>query len=314
MAENSGIEWTHHTWNPWVGCTKVSAACDFCYAEGWAKRAGRDVWGPKADRQRTKTQGYPIKWNKRLEGTGRRERVFTASLADVFDNHNSIQPEWRASMWETIKACPNLDFLLLTKRPQNMRRFMPDDWGDGYPNVWLGTTVEDQAEADRRIPHLLSVPAVVRFLSCEPLLGPIDVTAYLSGCFECSEICGFRSGDEPFDERCTNCGTTDQVSSEQFCSACGHQAFVAVCPECDADAVHSHPDTECLSWVITGGESGPNFRSANPDWVRSLRDQCAEADVPFLFKQWEGKTQAQIKAMGRELDGVVHDGYPTGFA
>ena len=278
MAENSGIEWTHHTWNPWVGCTKVSAACDHCYAEGWAKRAGRPVWGPKADRQRTKTQGNPIKWNKRLEGTGRRERVFTASLADVFDNHKSIQPEWREAMWQTIKDCPNLDFLLLTKRPQNIKRYLPDDWGyDGYENVWLGTTVENQIEADRRIPHLARIPVGVRFLSCEPLIGPIDLTWPES----------IYGSDGP--PMCCN---------GDMCGCMGMPT--------------EPPLHYGIDWVITGGESGPHFRPADPDWFRSLRDQCAAAGVPFLFKQWEGKTQKQIKAMGRELDGVIHDGYPNG--
>jgi protein gp37 len=283
MAENSGIEWTHHTWNPWVGCTKISPACDHCYAEGWSKRVGRDVWGPHADRQRTKTQGNPIKWNKRLEGTGERERVFVASLADVFDNHKSIQQEWRDEMWRTILECKNLDFLLLTKRPQNIKRYLPVDWGCGYPNVWLGTTVENQTTAEQRVHHLMRMPAVVRFLSCEPLIGPVDLT----------EIAGMSSdvhdGYPVFFDATT--GKAYDVNGEEM--PCGHWIDPGI------------------EWVITGGESGPNFRPADPDWFRSLRDQCSAAGVPFLFKQWEGKTQKQIKALGRELDGVVWDKYPT---
>lgn len=245
MAENSGIEWTHHTFNPWIGCTKVSAACDHCYAEAWDKRFNGERWGPHATRTRTKTWGNPVKWNKRLEGTGRRERVFVASLADVFDNHRSIQPEWRRELWALIRQCQNLDFLMLTKRPQNIARFLPDDWGNGYPNVWLGATVESQKEADR-LDALVNVPAVVHFLSMEPLIGPVDLSKHI----------------------------------------------------------------DRLEWVITGGENGPHYRPADPDWFRSLRDQCAWADVPFLFKQWEGRSQREIKAKGRELDGIVHDGYP----
>lgn len=267
MSQNSKIEWTHHTWNPWVGCTKISPACDHCYAEGWAKRAGRDVWGPHADRQRTKTQGNPIKWNKALECTGKRERVFVASLADVFDNHKSIKQEWRDDMWRMIRECPNLDFLLLTKRPQNIQRFIPDDWGDSYPNVWLGTTVENQEEADRRIPYLIDIPAKVRFLSCEPLVGALNLSEFL-------------------------CVDLINLSVEPHWTEKNYQVSK-------------------LHWVITGGESGPKYRPADPDWFRSLRDQCKAADVPFLFKQWEGKTQTQIKALGRELDGVVHDAYPN---
>ena len=165
MAENSGIEWTHHTFNPWIGCTKVSAACDFCYAEAWDKRGlqGKESrWGPHAARTRTKTWGNPLRWQRQALEQGRRFRVFCASLADVFDNHKSILPQWRADLWSLIRHCPNLDFLLLTKRPQNIAKFAPWRWGEWPDNVWLGTTVENQATADQRIWHLLQIPAKVR--------------------------------------------------------------------------------------------------------------------------------------------------------
>jgi protein gp37 len=268
MAENSKIEWTTHTFNPWTGCTKVSPACDHCYAEGWAKRSGHVEWGPHGDRRRTKTWNNPVKWNREAEGAIERPRVFCASLADVFDNHKSIQPEWRADLWALITATPNLDWLLLTKRPQNIKRFIPSSWeARGCPdNVWLGTTVENQEEAERRIPHLVAVPARVRFLSCEPLLGPLDLSPWLA-------VEQITLGGRPhWTER------NYEVSK--------------------------------LQWIITGGESGSNFRPANPDWFRSLRDQCQAASVPFLFKQWEGVSQPIIKAKGRALDGVIHDGYP----
>ncbi len=248
MAEHSGIEWTHHTFNPWIGCTKVSAACDHCYAEAWDKRGLQGLpsrWGPHADRTRTKTWGNPVKWQKKAAAKGVRYRVFCASLADVFDNHKSILPEWQADLWALVKSCPDLDFLMLTKRPQNIMRFLPKDWGDGYANVWLGATVESQKEADR-LDALINVPAMVHFLSMEPLLGPVDLSRYIHG----------------------------------------------------------------LEWVITGGESGKQYRSPDPDWFRNLRDQCADANIPFLFKQWDGKSQTIIKAKGRELDGVVHNSYP----
>jgi len=246
MAENSGIEWTHHTFNPWIGCTKVSAACDNCYAENWDKRFKGGRWGQHADRTKTKTWGQPLKWQKQAEKQGVRFRVFCASLADVFDNHKSIQSEWRESLFELIKQCPNLDFLLLTKRPQNIKKYLPADWGNGYHNVWLGCTVESQKEADR-LNHLTKIPAVVRFLSMEPLLGSVDLSSHI----------------------------------------------------------------EKLSWVIVGGENHSGFRPVDPAWFRSLRDQCASNSVPFLFKQWEGKNQREIKAKGRMLDGVEHNGYPT---
>lgn len=256
MAENSGIEWTDHTFNPWTGCTKVSPACDYCYAEAWSKRSGHVEWGPHGNRRRTKTWGNPIKWNRQAENEGRRFRVFCASLADVADNHRSIEPTWRVELSELIDATPWLDWLLLTKRPQNLLRLYPW-WQVQMPsNIWVGTTVENQSEADKRIPYLLNIPARVRFLSCEPLLGPVNLRPSM----------GWLGG------------------------ASG------------------------LQWVITGGESGSQYRPADPQWFRHLRDQCDASGVPFLFKQWEGKNQTQIKAKGRELDGVVHDGYPAPLA
>jgi protein gp37 len=172
MAENSAIEWTQHTFNPWWGCTKVSPGCDHCYAEVLDKRTGGAHWGPHAERRRTKDWSGPIKWNRRCEKLGIRERVFCASMADVFDN--AVPVEWRSDLFDLIRQTPHLDWLLLTKRPQNIAKMLPPDWGNGWPNVWLGTTVENQAEAERRILHLLSIPARVRFLSCEPMLGPIS--------------------------------------------------------------------------------------------------------------------------------------------
>lgn len=178
MAENSGIEWTNHTFNPWIGCTKVSPACDHCYAEEWDKRyEGGQHWGAKAPRRRTSEANWkkPLMWNKKAAAAGVRERVFCASLADVFDN--KVPPEWRDDLFELIKATPNLDWLLLTKRPQNIYRMLPNDWGcNGYHNVWLGMTAENQEEHDKRADAFYSIPAVVHFLSCEPLLGPIELS------------------------------------------------------------------------------------------------------------------------------------------
>lgn len=183
MAENSKIEWCDHTFNPWIGCQKVSSACDNCYAETWDQRFKGERWGPYAKRTLTvKSNWYkPLKWNREAINDGVRKKVFCASLADVFDNHRSILPGWRKDLWELIKATPALDWLLLTKRPQNIEKYLPDDWGNhGYPNVWLGTTVEDQFEAERRIPILLETPAPIHFLSCEPLLGPVDFARTLN--------------------------------------------------------------------------------------------------------------------------------------
>ena len=272
MADKTGINWADSTFNPWIGCTKVSPACDNCYAEReWQDRRHVVNWGPGAPRKRTSVANWkkPIKWNAEpfceCDGCGwrgeqaqtagivaasgsverwcpscgtnlthpARRRVFCASLADVFDNEVAVQ--WRRDLFDLIEATPNLDWLLLTKRVGNVRRMCADAYLDSAKplprNVWLGISVCNQAEADRDIPKLLAVPAGVRFLSIEPMLGPVDLIPM----FE-------------------------------------HRAEV-------------HNDTG-IHWVISGGESGPKARPMHPVWVRSLRDQCAEAGVPFLFKQW----------------------------
>jgi len=180
MAQDSRIEWTDHTFNPWWGCTKVSPACDNCYAEAWAKRTGHSVWGAKTPR-RFLSDFYwlqPIRWNKVAAKHGRRERVFCASMADVFEWRADLRP-WRLRLWDLIEATPNLDWLLLTKRPHLVARLNP--WGDKWPtNVWLGATVESQRFAEKRIKHLIDVPAKVRFLSCEPLRTHIDLNPYIA--------------------------------------------------------------------------------------------------------------------------------------
>lgn len=280
MAENTSIEWCHHTFNPWIGCTKLSPACDNCYAEGWDARFKGGRWGAHAPRTRTKTWGNPVKWNNQAAAAGVRHRVFCASLADVFDNHKSIEQAWRDELWALIRATPHLDWLLLTKRPQNLRKYLPTDWGrDGYANVWLGTTVENQEEAGKRLWHLLDHNAAVHFVSCEPLLGPVDLTRVI------------YPGQEQTHE---------------------YDPYVAY------DTLRGHmigPDDmglNKLSWVICGGESAPDAvrRDMKPAWAKGLADQCLEASVPFLFKQWAGRNQQEIKAKGRELDGFQFNQYP----
>lgn len=177
MAQNSKIEWTDHTFNPWVGCTNVSPGCDHCYAEAWSKRSGLVKWG-KHPRRRT-SEAYwraPLKWQAAAAAFeaqhGRRQRVFCASLADVFDNQ--VAAAWRAELFALIGATPSLDWLLLTKRPQNIAKMLPKAWPDeGMPNVWLGTTAEDQARFDQRWPVLSRIPAAVRFISYEPAIGAV---------------------------------------------------------------------------------------------------------------------------------------------
>lgn len=266
MAENSKIEWTHHTFNPWIGCQKVGPGCDHCYAEAMMDaRLGRVEWGPHGARQRTSPANWQklLKWDRDAAAVGERRRVFCASLADVFDNHPSILPEWRADIWELIGRTPNLDWLLLTKRPGNIAKMLPPDWSDGYPNVWLGCTVVNQGEADRDIPKLLAVPAAVRFLSMEPLLGPVDL-----------EVAWF--GESALEGECWgDCAWCDNGHTPMHNCQKGRQSAAALAKGRDG-----------LDLVIVGGESGPGARPMHPDWVLSLRDQCQAAGVAFFFKQW----------------------------
>ncbi|WKZ60779.1 MAG: phage Gp37/Gp68 family protein [Cyclobacteriaceae bacterium] len=221
------IEWTDYTWNPVTGCTKVSQGCKNCYAETIANR----FWG---DRKFTDVMTHPERFDqirmndKKWDG----KKVFVCSMSDLFHPH--VPFNFIADVFREFWYLPNTTFQILTKRPDialdffqskanDLRFIMPMD------NVWIGTSCEDQATANERIPLLLQIPAAVRFLSCEPLLGPIDLSAYLS------PLEGGKGG------------------------------------------VH---------WVIAGGESGHGARPMHPDWVRSLRDQCASANVPFFFKQW----------------------------
>lgn len=179
MGRFSGIEWTHHTFNPWWGCSKVSPACAHCYAEAWAKRVGMALWGEESPRRffGDKHWKEPILWDRAAAEVGERHRVFTASMADVFeDRADLVEP--RARLFELIAATPNLDWLLLTKRPELILGLVPcPSWP---ANVWVGVTAENQKLLDQRIGHLARVPSVVRFLSCEPLLGPLSIATHAS--------------------------------------------------------------------------------------------------------------------------------------
>lgn len=271
MAENTKIEWADHTFNPWIGCTKVSPACDHCYAEAdFATRRKVVQWGAGQPRKHTapSTWAMPLRWNAEAERLGVSYRVFCASLADVFDNE--VPAEWRAKLFNLILSTPHLDWLLLTKRignaarminetlPDNMKAFPaehPLAWP--WPNVWIGASITSQAEADRDIPKLLAVPAAKRFLSMEPLLGPVDLERP-------------RPGPD-----------LDQGGGRMICQPWLIQSGI--------------------DWVIVGGESGPHARPMHPDWARDLRDQCERAGVPFLFKQWGEWAGHQIANDG-EID------------
>jgi protein gp37 len=254
MGKETAIEWTDHSFNPWWGCAKVSPGCDHCYAEAWAKRTGTAVWGVDAPRRAfgDKHWNEPLKWQRAAVAAGKRARVFCASMADVFDKNAPAGA--RDRLWALIRATPDLDWQLLTKRIGNVARMLPADWGNGYANVWLGISVVNQDEADRDIPKLLATPANVRFLSCEPLLGPINF----------SKVPGFN-----------------RIGLSLY-----------------------------GWWIISGGESGPKARPSHPDWHRSLRDQCAAAGVPFLFKQW-GEWWPMSQMRDGESDGFYDPKHGT---
>jgi len=168
------IAWTDHTFNPWMGCAKVSDGCKHCYAETLTRnRMGLSLWGVNGRRQVTSAANWqkPRRWNREAEREGVRARVFCASLCDIFEDHPTAD-ETCPRLWELIRACRALDWQLLTKRPERIAQCLPSDWGDGWSHVWLGTSVEDARVIDR-IDHLRTVPAVVRFISYEPALGPL---------------------------------------------------------------------------------------------------------------------------------------------
>lgn len=295
MSSNSSIEWTDHTFNPWWGCTKISDGCSRCYADTLSTRYGFNVWGPKADRRffGDKHWAEPLKWNKAAEKSGERKRVFCASMADVFERHMlpNIQSQMileRSKLWDLIDRTPMLDWLLLTKRPENIREMVPVRWLHDVPqNVWYGTSVENQEYADKRIPELLKVPAAVRFLSCEPLLGAVDLSEWL----DCPHI--QWTGDE---------GPISQL---------GRFPHRWRCDDCGVVRMNDQRETT-IDWVIAGGESGPGARPMHPDWARSLRDQCQAAGVAFHFKQWGEYAPYEIDAQPpfwRDAHGQLHDGH-----
>jgi protein gp37 len=197
MGEDSKIDWTDHTFNPWIGSQRVSLGCDHCYAETLNNRycwngAG---WGPHGPRKLTSkaTWKAPRRWHRKALKAGERRRVFCASLADVFDNK---APEGaRDRLFKIVRDTSMLDWLLLTKRPENIRQMLPDDWRDGYANVWLGVTAENQDMYNRRWRILSKIPAMVRFISCEPALGPIHIMGHGSGHPDWI-ICGGESGSQ----------------------------------------------------------------------------------------------------------------------
>jgi protein gp37 len=281
MSDKTGIEWTDATWQPITGCSVVSPGCKNCYAMKLAgtrlrnhpSRAGLTietkagpVWNGKV-RFNEQWLLQPLRWQ-------RPRMIFVCAHGDLF--HEDVPDEWIDKVFAVAALCPQHVLQILTKRSPRMRKYLstgdrvwkifaavrrfidneyregsrfvddetPFDWP--LPNVWAGVSCEDQTRADECIPDLLATPAAVRFVSCEPLLGPVDLRAIV-----------FPGGQ--------------------------HNALTG---DTDYDGGKGHPSDERLSWVICGGESGPGARPMHPDWARSLRDQCQAAGVPFFFKQW----------------------------
>lgn len=261
MSDNSSIEWTDATWNPVTGCTKVSPGCDHCYAETFAER-WRGTPGHHFENGfdltlRPERLGQPLRWK-------RPRRIFVNSMSDLF--HADVPDEFIARVFAVMAVAPQHTFQLLTKRHGRMRSLLNSaDFVESFqdavdvlvgderdfippwplPNVWLGVSVEDQKRADLRIPALLETPAAVRWISAEPLLGPVDLSPWL------------RPVKWP------TCWDEHDPGAE--------------CPRC------IQPE-----WVVVGGESGPGARPMHPAWARDLRDQCTDAGVAFLFKQFGG--------------------------
>ena len=318
----STIEWTDKTWNPVVGCTRVSPGCDNCYAVTMTRRLeamGQEKYAGLVNAGKGHFNGtarlvpgdlaLPLRWRKPA-------RVFVNSMSDLF--HEALSNEEIAAVFGVMAASPHLTFQVLTKRPERAADWF--GWAGAYPvgtpdclcqreaykivrdklplhtvkgtlkhypwplqNVWLGVSAEDQATADERIPLLLQCPASVRFVSYEPALGPVDFGPWLPHCWECSQLCGVRLGEgDTVEERCESCG---EDFGEGCCTACDSASWEAACPDCGEYMVSDHPDTVCLDWIIVGGESGPGARPFDVEWARETVRQCRGAGVPVFVKQ-----------------------------
>ncbi len=317
------IEWATDTLNFWQGCSKVSPACQFCYAEAQDKRfhAAQSHWGDDAPRLIRKA----AKWQAELDDilrrgseTGERPRVFVNSMSDFFEDRRDLD-QVRLAALEAMRKAPEVDFLLLTKRPERIKQLLHEatqhamaqvadmglsesgsplaqwlrDWmlGDAPRNIWIGATVENQEWADKRIPELLTVPAAVRFLSCEPLLGTVELARWI-------KLPRAVRGDWPVGHSSTAAPGLHRVTL----NAHGARSVLAE----DGKMLGVRPG-ECedlgigLDWVIVGGESGSHARPTLPDWTRSLREQCQAAEVPFFFKQW-----GALMSYREGGDGLLH--------
>lgn len=287
MGIVTGIAWTNHTFNAWIGCAKVSPGCANCYADRQNDRyRWTSGWGPGQERHITSGSNWnePIRWAKKARVAGLREMVFCASLADVFDHEAPVSA--RRSLWQLIRSTSDiLDWQIVTKRPHRIELVMKEDGleSDFFLNnrAWLITSTENQEWFDKRVPPLLKVHAAVHGISAEPLLGAIDARKYLRPNL-CPVCKGFPSVP---------------VSGE-------HGGYKS-CPAC-LMSKNGQGYTNALDWVIVGGETQIGARPMHPDWPRSLRDQCLEAGVPFFFKQWGEWAEVGTGTTHSILDAGVH--------
>ncbi len=266
----SKIEWTDETWNPITGCEPVSEGCENCYAHRMAKRLAGRFGYPKDEPFRPGVLhkdklAAPQHWDKP-------RKVFVCSMGDLF--HSAVSFWDIVKVFRAMRSAEQHIFQILTKRPARMLEFV--EWTrdkDLYcwplSNVWVGVTAESQERADERIPKLLQIPAAVRFVSCEPLLGPVNIWKYVT------KNLSNPSGPP-------GRALTDEEKAERW-------------------------GKPSLDWIICGGESGPGARPTHPDWVRSLRDQCQAADVPFIFKQWGKFADHTEKHGNSESCTATHD-------
>lgn len=291
MAQNSSIEWTDTTWNPLAGCTRASAGCDNCYAAKMSLRleamaladiaAGKDPGGKRkyigiATKNGRGVPAFngtinldrdelarPLFWKKP-------RRVFVNSMSDLF--HKDVPDAFITDVFNVMHDNPMHTFQVLTKRPERAAEWSKKVWRDKLPdNVWIGTSVENQETADERIPELLRVRAAVRFLSCEPLLGPVDLTQVAANNDGAIDALDPGTWEEMWEAWRDTSDNWQEDFNEWFHVEDGSKWSGPV-----------HPG---IQWVIVGGESGPHARPMHPDWARSLRDQCQASGVPFFFKQ-----------------------------
>jgi protein gp37 len=258
---DKGISWAEYTFNPWWSCEKVSPACQHCYAEAWAKRCGYDVFGAGKPARLLSDHYWnePYRWDRDAKKLGTRYRVFCGSMCDIFQERDDVNAE-REKLWKMIEETPNLTWMLLTKRPENADRIIVPRWSHYWPrNVWAGVTVENQEQAERRIPYLLRLNAAVRFLSCEPLLGKVELTY--------SRFCKTMKWGPPNPPRWQE---SNRSREETFR---GEVRWLL------------GPDAGKINFIVVGGESGAKARTCNIDGITSIVRQCRSAGIPVHVKQ-----------------------------